>query len=80
LKNVMIIAAGTLALSVATRAALAAPPEYNRGYNDCLAGRYGGGAVQPLLQAGMLGTGPVKHGGALTGVWQRWARMTPASA
>ena len=45
----------TLALSVATRAALAAPPEYNRGYNDCLAGRYdeGEGAVQPLLQVGM---------------------------
>ena len=54
MKNVITIAAGTLALSVATRAALAAPPEYNRGYNDCLAGRYDeGGAVQPLLQAGM---------------------------
>jgi hypothetical protein len=39
LKNVITIAAGTLALSVATRAALAAPPEYNLGYNDCLAGR-----------------------------------------
>ena len=39
------------------------------------------GAVQPLLQAGMLGTGPVKHGGALTGVWQPGGhRMTPASA
>jgi hypothetical protein len=40
LKNVITIAAGTLALSVASRATHAAPPEYNRGYNDCLAGRY----------------------------------------
>jgi len=46
LKNVITIAAGTLALSVATRAALAAPPEYNRGYNDCLAGRYDEGEAQ----------------------------------
>jgi hypothetical protein len=46
LKSVITIAAGTLALSVATRAALAAPPEYNRGYNDCLAGRYDEGEAQ----------------------------------
>ena len=45
MKNVITIAAGTLALSVATRAALAAPPEYNRGYNDCLAGRDDGGVA-----------------------------------
>ena len=46
MKNVITIAAGTLALSVATRAALAAPPEYNRAYNDCLAGRYDEGKAQ----------------------------------
>ena len=39
MKNVITIAAGTLALSVASRATHAALPEYNRGYNDCLAGR-----------------------------------------
>ena len=46
MKSVITIAAGTLALSVATRAALAAPPEYNRGYSDCLAGRYDEGEAQ----------------------------------
>jgi hypothetical protein len=40
LRTLIAIAAGTLALSVAARAAVADPPEYNRGYNDCLAGRY----------------------------------------
>jgi hypothetical protein len=34
------MAAGTMALSVSALAAVAGPPEYNRGYNDCLAGRY----------------------------------------
>ena len=29
-----------MALSVSALAAVAGPPEYNRGYNDCLAGRY----------------------------------------
>ena len=40
MRALIAIAAGTLALSVAARAAVADPPEYNRGYNDCLAGRY----------------------------------------
>jgi hypothetical protein len=42
----MAIAAGTFALLVVARAAVAGPPEYNRGYNDCLAGRYDEGAAQ----------------------------------
>ena len=40
MRTLIAIAAGTLALSVAARAAVAGAPEYNRGYNDCLAGRY----------------------------------------
>jgi hypothetical protein len=40
LKTLIAIAAGTFTLSVAARAAVAGPPEYNRGYDDCLAGRY----------------------------------------
>ena len=40
MRTVIAIVAGTFALSVAARAAVAGPPEYNRGYNDCLAGRY----------------------------------------
>jgi hypothetical protein len=40
LRIVIAIAAGTFALTVAARAVVAGPPEYNRGYNDCLAGRY----------------------------------------
>jgi hypothetical protein len=40
------IAAATLVLSVAAPAAVAGPPEYTRGYNDCLAGRYDEGAAQ----------------------------------
>ena|GEM_PF-2438856 len=34
------VAAGAVVLSLAPRAALADPYEYNRGYRDCLAGRY----------------------------------------
>ena len=40
------IVAATLVLSVAAPAAVAGPPEYTRGYNDCLAGRYDEGAAQ----------------------------------
>jgi hypothetical protein len=40
------IAAATLVLSFAAPAATAGPPEYNRGYYDCLAGRYDEGAAQ----------------------------------
>ena len=39
LRTVIAIAAGTFALTVAALAAVAGPPDYNRGYNDCLAGR-----------------------------------------
>jgi anti-sigma factor RsiW len=37
---VIAIAAGTFVLSIAARAAVSGPPEYDHGYNDCLAGRY----------------------------------------
>ena len=37
LRSVIAIAAGTFALSVVARATVAGPPQYNRGYNDCLA-------------------------------------------
>lgn len=40
------IAAATFVLSVAVPAAVAGPPEYNRGYYDCLADRYDEGAAQ----------------------------------
>jgi hypothetical protein len=40
LRAVIAIIAGTFALSVAAPAADAGPPEYNRGHNDCLAGRH----------------------------------------
>ncbi len=40
MRSVIAIAAGAFALSVVARAAVAGPPEYNRGYNDCLAGRH----------------------------------------
>jgi hypothetical protein len=40
LRTVIAIATGTFALAIVARAAVAGPPEYNRGYNDCLAGRY----------------------------------------
>jgi hypothetical protein len=33
-------ASGNGRCNFAARAAVAGPPEYNRGYNDCLAGRY----------------------------------------
>jgi hypothetical protein len=40
------IAAATLVLSLAAPAAVAGPAEYNRGYHDCLSGRYDEGAAQ----------------------------------
>ncbi len=46
MKTLIAIAATTLVLSLAAQAALAGPPEYNRGYNDCLAGRYDEGEAQ----------------------------------
>jgi hypothetical protein len=39
-RTLIAIAAATLVLSLAAPAAVAGPPEYNRGYSDCLAGRY----------------------------------------
>jgi hypothetical protein len=46
LKTLIAIAVATLVLPVAAPAAVAGPPEYNRGYSDCLAGRYDEGAAQ----------------------------------
>jgi hypothetical protein len=40
LKSSIAIAASAFVLSLAPTAALAGPAEYNRGYYDCLAGRY----------------------------------------
>jgi hypothetical protein len=40
LKLSIAIAAGALVLSFAPQAAVAGPAEYNRGYHDCLHGRY----------------------------------------
>jgi hypothetical protein len=40
------IAAATLVMSLAAPAAVAGPAEYNRGYQDCLSGRYDEGAAQ----------------------------------
>jgi hypothetical protein len=40
LRTPIALAAATLVLSVAIRASVASPPEYDRGYSDCLAGRY----------------------------------------
>ncbi len=40
------VAAATLVLSLAAPAAVAGPAEYNRGYSDCLDGRYDEGAAQ----------------------------------
>jgi hypothetical protein len=40
LKFSIAIAAGAVVLSLAPQAAVASPAEYNRGYYDCLAGRY----------------------------------------
>jgi hypothetical protein len=40
LRTLIAIAAATLVLSVAAPAAIAGPAEYNRGYHDCLTGRY----------------------------------------
>lgn len=45
-RTLIAIAAATLVLSVAAPAAVAGPPEYNRGYYDCQAGRYDEGAAQ----------------------------------
>jgi hypothetical protein len=46
LRTLIAVAAATLVLSFGTWAALAGPPEYNRGYNDCLSGRYDERAAQ----------------------------------
>ena len=46
MRTLIAIAATTLVLSLAAPAAIAGPPEYNRGYSDCLAGRYDEGAAQ----------------------------------
>ena len=46
MRSLIAIAAATFVLSVAAPAAVAGPPEYNRGYNDCQAGRYDEGAAQ----------------------------------
>ncbi len=46
MRSLIAIAAATFALSVAASAAVAGPPEYNRGYYDCIAGRYDEGAAQ----------------------------------
>ena len=46
MRTLIAIAAATLVLSVAAPAAVAGPPEYNRGYYDCQAGRYDEGAAQ----------------------------------
>jgi hypothetical protein len=40
LRTLIVVAAGTFALSIAGRAAAAGPSENNRGYDGCLAGRY----------------------------------------
>lgn len=40
MKFLIAIAAGAVFLSAAPQAAVAGPHEYNRGYHDCLAGRY----------------------------------------
>jgi hypothetical protein len=45
-RTLIAIAATTLVLSLAASAAIAGPPEYNRGYSDCLVGRYDEGAAQ----------------------------------
>ena len=46
MRTLIAIAAATLVLSVAAPAAVAGPPEYTRGYYDCLSGRYDEGAAQ----------------------------------
>jgi hypothetical protein len=46
LKTLIAFAATTFVLSVAAPAAVAGPAEYNRGYSDCVAGRYDEGAAQ----------------------------------
>ncbi len=40
MRTVIAIAAGAVALTVAALEAVAGPSDYNRGYNDCLAGRH----------------------------------------
>ena len=46
MRTLIAIAAATLVLSAAAPAAVAGPPEYTRGYNDCLSGRYDERAAQ----------------------------------
>jgi hypothetical protein len=45
-RTLIAISATTLVLSLAAPPAFAGPPEYNRGYSDCLSGRYDEGAAQ----------------------------------
>jgi len=46
LNTLVALAATTFVLSFAASAAVAGPPEYNRGYYDCLGGRYDEGQAQ----------------------------------
>jgi len=46
LRSLIAIAAATVVLSCAAPPAVAGPAEYNRGYYDCLAGRYDEGQGQ----------------------------------
>ena len=52
MRTLIAIAAAALVLSVPARPAVAGPAEYNRGYYDCLAGRYDEGQISRSYRQG----------------------------
>ena len=64
------IAAAALVLAAAAPAAVAGPAEYNRGYNDCLAGRYDEGQTSRSYRQGCRAAEDERGGDDRQGHWR----------
>jgi hypothetical protein len=69
LRTLIAIAAAALVLSVPARPAVAGPAEYNRGYYDCLAGRYDEGQISRSYRQGCRAA-EQERGGDESGHWR----------
>lgn len=69
MRTLIAIAAAALVLSVPARPAVAGPAEYNRGYYDCLAGRYDEGQISRSYRQGCRAA-EQERGGDELGHWR----------
>ena len=69
MRTLIAIAAAALVLSVPARPAVAGPAEYNRGYYDCLAGRYDEGQISRSYRQGCRAA-EQERGGDESGHWR----------